>query len=632
MLKLPIIPIDEQSHISFKSKENLQNIQLFYHLDEEGVLNDIFDDLKIIVTKYQNLLYDIPFYSSIFEVKQPDIVEILKSLENNDEFFTNSDNNINFIVYIKNNYLGENQKLIIELLARNYQFISKRNYLYTHDCTEPSYWNDNTFTFTSKLYISEEYLNTNSCIEKIVNKYCTSSGKEKIDFISKKYLEFDKKSSKKDLKSLQREWKDFFYELKINDDIKLTNDELDMWAIDSQYSRRSTTGRIKNIPFIASAVFERGYGETTQKKIHINFSKFTKSDSVFFLKKIYDFVDDDTEEVYRRVSDFYREFKYNYVGVPWIATIKDEFPIFVTDKKYKIKDLYLEVDEDLQKYFYSLPQEYISKENENIERIFSFKKEPSLKEVLDLISHKKVKDFEDIKSIFKYIHFHYSLVEIELNEIPILKNKKIKYISIDELIWKNGKELKLNELETFYGSDYKQFFVEQVGIQETPTTEQYIEYLKPNPKNYIKIFHKFILHIEELLDDGEIPDIEDEKIFLVHKKLFSIDEIIFNDEGIKTTVIPNLFNINQKYLSTFEKIVNKYQVNRISDYSRETQVFNVETNEEIQAVYIKLLNFTLLTSSSDSLLKALNNSFPISFDIFLPFALLPLTVQLGFVV
>jgi len=590
LLKLPIIPIDEQSHISFKAQEDLENVQLFYHLDDEGVLNEIFDDLKVITTKYQKYLYEIPFYSDIFGVKKPDIIEILKSLGKMPDFFTSIDDNVNLLVYIKNNYLGNNQKYIIELLVKNYQFISKTNYLFKHDCEEPNYWNNNTFIVTSKLYISEEYLNTNSCIEKIVNKYCTSQGKKKIDFISGKYLEFDKKSSKKDLKSLQKEWRDFFNELKINDDIKIQSEELKMGAYGSVKYFDDTTS-IENIPFISSALFESAYSETTQE-IHIKFSKFTKSDSVFFFKKIYDFVDDDTEEDYRRVCDFDRVFDYNDTMVPWIEAIQDNYPIFVAKGKYKIKDLYLEVDDDLLKYFQSLPQEYISKENPNIERIFSFKKKPSLRDVIDLVSHEKVKDFEDIKSIFRYIHFHYREQDVELSEIPILKNKKIKYISTDKLIWKNGKELKLHELETSYGSDFKEFFIEQIGIQETPTTEQYIEYLKLNSQNYIKIFHKFILHIEELLNGGHCPNIEEDKIFLVQKKLFYIDEIIFNDEGIKATVIPNLFNVNQKYQSIFEKIVDRYQVNRISDYSREIKTFNAEDNEEIQAVYIKLLNFT----------------------------------------
>lgn len=318
--------------------------------------------------------------------------------------------------------------------------------------------------------------------------------------------------------------------------------------------------------------------------------KFQKKDSIFLFKKISLLNIGSTS--YDRVKSYYRGFTYRSVSVPWIAVLKDEYPIFKRNEKYKIKDFYIEVDEVLQKFFHSLPKEYLTKEDSNIDKIFNIKEKPGLDNIVELIKYKKVKNRKDIKLIFSYIHLNYPELELNLNRVPIFKKDKIEYVMLDKLIWKDGTELHLTELESSYGSDFKKFFVEQVGIQETPTIEQYIGYLKKKSKNHIKIFHKFILQIDKLLDTKDKYPLGGEKIFLANKELFSIDEIIFNDEGIKTTEIPNLFNVNQKIISMFERIVNEYKIKRISDYSRNIQTNDADNNEEIRDVYFKLLNFT----------------------------------------
>ncbi len=73
--------------------------------------------------------------------------------------------------------------------------------------------------------------------------------------------------------------------------------------------------------------------------------------------------------------------------------------------------------------------------------------------------------------------------------------------------------------------------------------------------------------------------------------MFSHDEIIFNDENIKTTTVENLFKPDQKILQSFQIIVNEYQIKKISDYSREIKISDDEPDDDIQDIYIKLLNF-----------------------------------------
>jgi hypothetical protein len=594
LFELPIIPLDQNDKIVFKTKKELSNFQLFFKLDDEGVLNDVFSNLKIISNYYQKYLQEFSFYCSIFYIKQPDIIEILKSLSLNEDFFTNIENNANLLVYIKNNYLQDNKQQIIELLAKHYQFLSKKKHLFKHDYTEANYWNENTPEFSTNLYISEEYLSSKNCIEKIVHRYCTNQGKENIAFISEKYLEYDKKTSPKDLKDLQKEWKSFFNELKINDEIKFENQKLEMWAYDSRDYTKRTSTNIKNIPFIASAIYER-YGE--DKILHFDIKKLNKEDSVFLFEKIIQ-VSDSLQKwkhynlTYKKVTSFYRDFQYEPTILPWIEVIRDSYPIYTKNKKYNIKEVYLEVDEKLKKYFHTLPKAYLSENKDTIKIIFNIEEKPSYKNIIELISNKKIKNFQDIKSLFLYIHNHYGEKNINLEEIPIDKDNQIKYIYKDNFIWKNGKELGLEELKIFYGEEFKEFFVTQVGVEEKPTDRQYISHLRKNPKNYKKIFYKFINEVDELLKQGENPDIKNENIFLCANDLLPLNKIIFNDEDIETTDIPNLFNLPQKYFSIFQNIVSKYQIDCISKYSREVKTYNDIPDDEVQDIYIKLLNYT----------------------------------------
>ena len=590
---LPIIPLDQNGTIVFKTKNKLKGVELFFKLDDEGILNNVFSNLKTVSTYYQNYLQEFEFYSSIFEIKQPDIIEILKSLKDNEEFFGNLENNVNLLVYIKNN-LQENKQQIIELLAQHYMFLSKRDNLIKHNYTEATYWNDNTSEFSTKLYISQEYLNSKNCIEKLVERYCSDQGKENIEFISEKYLAYDKKISKKDVKILQKEWKIFFDELKINDDIKFEDQKLEMWAYDSSNEKKRRTTNIKNISFITSAIYEKYGGKN--KVVYFDVKKLDKDDSLFLFIKIIQISSSLTKRdlTYRRVKDFYRVLRYEPIPLflPWIEVIRDNYPIYIEDTKYNIKELYLEVDENLKRYFYSLPKDYGIDKKDTITKIFTIKEKPSYQDIIELVVHKKIQTFEDIKLLFLYIHQHYGDTKIDLEEIPIYKDNQIQYIHKSKLIWKNGKELGLEELKICYGKEFKEFFIMQVGIAEKPTIEQYINHLQTKPKNHKAIFYKFISDVNELVEQGKEPDIKDEKIVLCENTLFSFEEIIFNDEEIKTTDIFNLFNLPQKYFSIFQTIVDKYNIDCINEYSREVTISDDKNDDNIQDIYIKLLHYT----------------------------------------
>lgn len=178
--------------------------------------------------------------------------------------------------------------------------------------------------------------------------------------------------------------------------------------------------------------------------------------------------------------------------------------------------------------------------------------------------------------------------EIEINEIPILKKDKIAYLKKDKLIWKDGKELGLIEIEPSYGDDFKKFFTEQINIPIKPTIEQYLEYLKTNPKNYKIAFNKFIV----LLSENETYEIEDEKIIFIKDKAFSFDEIIINDEFIGNNEhINNILSFEKKYESIYKKISEKYNLQNISKFEREYKISNSMNNDYILDIYLKLLHF-----------------------------------------
>ena len=89
---LPLIPFDDNGKITFESKDILGNTLLFFKLDDKGVLNEIFDDIKCISSKYYQKLEKISFYNDDFGIKQPDLIQILENL--NSDILNNIENNV----------------------------------------------------------------------------------------------------------------------------------------------------------------------------------------------------------------------------------------------------------------------------------------------------------------------------------------------------------------------------------------------------------------------------------------------------------------------------------------------------------------------------------------------------------
>ncbi|WP_323660161.1 sacsin N-terminal ATP-binding-like domain-containing protein [Aliarcobacter butzleri] len=580
---LPIIPIDDENkNIIFYSFEELKDYQIFFKLDEDGILNNIFANSKVISKKYKKQLETIKFYSSIFKIKHPNISDILESLSPN--FYENIENNVNLLVYIKDNYKTDEIN-IINSLAKNFKFLTKNNYIIPHKYNEGYSWRNEGITFSTEMYISKEYIASENCIENLVEKYCTNDGKKNIDFISDKYLEQDKKNSEKDIKTLKNDWNEFFSKLKINDELKLERFELEMYAYDSKSIRRRAVVNIDNIGFLSTPTFDSWNSNSTFIR-NFNLQKLNYEDSIFLFNKFKLLKLNYLE--YRRVTGFYRDFEYIWSTIPLKSFIESDFPIYINNQKFKIKDVYLNVDEKLKNFFNVLPTEYKFEDKENLLKIFNIKEAPTLDELVNLIIERKLEKFEDIKSTFKYIHYKWENKKIEINDIPILKKEKIEYVKKDKLIWKDGKELGLIEVESSYGDDFKKFFTEQINIPIKPTIEQYIEYLKTNPKNYKNAFNKFIV----LLSENEYYEIEDEKIVFIKDKAFSFEEIIINDEFIENNEhINNLLNFEKRNESFYKEISEKYNLQNISEFEREYKVSNSINNGDILDIYLKLLHF-----------------------------------------
>lgn len=589
---LPIIPIDENNEIKFYSKNELINIQIFFNLDDEGILNNVFPDLKIISKKYKEELEKIDFFSSIFEIKQPDISQILSSIS--DDFFSNIENNLTFLVYIKNNY-KHNENIIIDLLAQKYKFLTKNNNLIKH--VYQGHYN-NQPTFSTKLYISQEYLDVDNSIEQIVEKYCDDTGKKKVYFITDKYLEKEKQTSAKKEDELKKEWRDFFGKLKVNDAIKFEEFQLKMWAYDSKHCEKETSIDVYNIPFLTTPFFDY-FNKAKLYDTHLNLNNLTRQDSIFLYKlmlkleiQIDTYLWADNEFKYGRVQGFYREFEYTQTKTPWKSFIESDFPIYTDDKQhFKIKEFYLTVDEKLNKFFRVLPQDYKISNQEQVNIIFNVKNEPEFDDVLNLVKDKKFNNFEDIKTIFEYLHYKFKDKKLDFDVVPILKKEKIEFISKEKLIWEDGKELGLTEIKTSYGDDFKRFFIDQIGIVEKPTIGQFINHLKTNPKNYWSVFYKFISLLSQNIKVNE--NISNEKIVLIKNTFYSLREIIFNDEFLENcTHIENLLTIEKKYYSHFKNIIEAFNIQQLSSFNREYILCNRKDNDEIIDIYLKLLNFT----------------------------------------
>lgn len=539
---LPIIPIDEDGNVKFYSKKDIENYQIFFELDNHGVLNNVFPNLKIVSKKYREQIEKMDFFRSILEIKNPDIAQILSSIK--DDFFKNIENNVNLLVYIKNNY-EKNKDEIISLLEKNYKFLNKNNTFVQHD------YGDNYYqkTFSINLYISKEYIGDTNCIENIVEKYCNEAGKSRANFISEKYIEKDKLNSKKDIGILRKEWIEFFNKLKINDNLKIEN-HLD-------------------IPNISFFIAPDAYSK------YFMLDKLNKEDSIFLFRKIITSEAlfsgyDDLYTYLNRIPQYDRRKKDEYVSrqAPWVTFIKDNFPIYIKNEQLKIKDIYLNVDEKLEKFFKKLSKDYAILDVQKAKKIFNLKDKPTFEDVLHLVNTQILNDFEDIKSLFKYLHYEYEKTKISISQIPIFKDKKIEYVSKEKLIWKDGRELGLIEVESSYGDDFKRFFIDQLGIVEKPTIEQFVNHLKTKPKNYWNLFYKFISLLSKDIEKNE--EIREEEIILIGNVLYSFDEIIFNDELLENCDhIKNLLTIEKKYHSHFKNIIDAFDIELLSSFERE---------------------------------------------------------------
>lgn len=579
---LPLIPLDDNGKITFESKDILGNTLLFFKLDEKGVLNEIFDDIKYISKKYYQQLEKISFYSDNFGIKQPDLIQILENL--NSDILNNIENNVKLLVYIKNN-LGNRKDEILNLLRSKYKFFNKDNSIIGY--TEV--WKRNSgYINISPLYISKDYLESNNnCIENFVNKYCIVKSNKYFSFISNKYLEYDKENSDKDINDLKQEWRIFFSLLNINDNLKLVTEEIEMTVNDSQGDRRRADVSYENIPYIIVKERKYSYG---REEFHLNLDleNLNLNDSIFFFKKIIGLSNIDS--TYRKLIRFYREYKYTTTTVPWIEFIQNNYPIYIKNKQYRISDLYLSVDKKINKFFHTIPSEYIENPNLVNRDVFKLRDKPSKEDILSLIENEKPTNIKEAKDLFFYIKQHFD--EVSLSKIPIDGKETLEYLNTKHLIWENGKELNLIDVKPSYGKNLKSFFIDTIGIQEKSSVEQYIEFLKTRPKKYKATFYKFIQQLDKSLTDGKLLEITSLKLCKIGSNYYSFNEIIYNDEQFETNKIENLLTVDKKYHSVLLNIADKYNIEKMSNFDREIVIDNIEDDTEIYNIYIKLLNFT----------------------------------------
>jgi len=591
LIDLPIIPIDESEGILFYSKNQLEDTQLFFKLDNDGVLNDVFTKIKVISKKYCDKIEKISYYNEIFGVRYPSLTKIIESIKNDDSILKNTNSNIKLLNYVKNHYQKQenDEKEIIDLVKENYYFLTKNNQLIKQFVKIKNYWGDE-YEYESRLYISSAYLDNDQNIEKLINKYCVNKFSPEFDFISERYMDIDKQKTD-NLDSIKKEWMMFFEKLDINDSIKLVAETLEMGAHGSQqYHRKEAT--YKNIPFIAKGVFNYS---NENKQVNIKLNKLNKEDSIFLFRRICEINEEDST-YYDRVVSFYRNFNYEHVDVPWKETIKNIFPIYFNDIRYQVDEFFQEVDKEISSFFYSLPEPYVNNLNNTyrISRFFFVKESPKLKDIVNLISSGKINDLSSYKVIFKYLHFKFPDDTVNIDKIPIInKNKDLIFINKKKLIWENGDALNLINLSSTYNSDFKQFFINQVGIKENPSVEQYLNYLGgKSPKNYIKIFNQFVISLEKIIEKDEAPDISKYNIFHINNNSFNVYNIIYNDEDIKDDTLSNLFSVQKRIKPSFDNIAAKYNITKLSSFKREIYTSEVSEDNNIQHIYWKLLNFT----------------------------------------
>ena len=565
---LPIIPFDTDNGIEFKTKEQLGSIMLFYKLDEQGILKEIFSNIKNISTKYINKLEKVSFYKNKFGIKQPNLLEILDNLS--EDIIKNSDSNVKLLVYIKNN-LSKNKNKIIELLKKNYSFLSKEEKFI-------SYYQIN------RLYISKEYLVTDTCIENIVNKYCEVKSNQYFNFLTTKYLDYDLKYSEKSLEVLKQEWIDFLKLLNINDKLKIVTEVEEIRCLDSKSEFRYTNEYCDNIPFI-SIRDSNSYKDEFKQNLQLN--KLGLDDSIYLFKQIISLSKIELE--YRKVTDFYRDFKYKRKKIPWIEVIKNDYSIYINKKSYKISNFYTKTDKRISKFFYTVPKEYLTSNASNISTIFNLKNEPSNDEVISLINDEKLVDIKEVINVFIYLK-EKNIQAYSLIKIPIENNNSIQYINKSDLIWEDESELNLICIKKIYGEEFKSFFIDLVGIKEKPSIEQYRKFLLQQPNNYQKHFYKFI---EKLSEESYLPyDISDYKLCKINNNFYSFNEIVYNDEQLQIDNISNLLTIDKRYMSIFDKLIYKCKIKKLSSLKRDIVISNKQLDEDLYNIYIRLLNFT----------------------------------------
>lgn len=555
--RLPIIPVNNtQEIIEFYSADELNDFQVFFKLDKRGELNHIFPNSKVIAAKYVGQLEGIKFYSSILNIKQPIITDILNSLDQ--KFYEDDDNNTNLLVYIKNN-CGNEEDTIFECLSNEFWFLS-----------EPRNIPQELYIETAKnIYISNDYSNESiDTIDNLVNRYCDETGKTNTFFISGRYLEKDIELSDKSNEEIKREWVTFFNKIGINDEIRLN---------DSNNSN--------NISFLNK---------------NFKLKDLNKKDSVFLFNKLVSLVNQKPHIL----DDWY------YDSLDWRNLVKDCFPIYINDQQSAIKDIYFNVPKKLKDLCLQLPDEYRSGKFDIIKKIFNIKESPKVRDVLMLIKNKSLNEKNDAISVFKYLDSNTedSAEFNELIEIPVFNDDdSIIYVSRKQLIWDCGKEFKLINIKDSYDKALKDFFTNKMKIPTRPTVEQYLEYLKTKPDNYKKVFDLFI---ESLSSSEEIYDgLLDEKIVNINGDFASLRDVIINDEFIHSYNY-SLLNFDKRYKKNYEIISKKYDIRKISDCEREISIENEAEADQILDVYFKILNFTwdLLYSENADLFNKLKEN------------------------
>jgi hypothetical protein len=362
---------------------------------------------------------------------------------------------------------------------------------------------DKDYYKPSNLYLSRTY-STPYNLEKLF------SGIEDIHYVHKEYLkhtvsnqlsmrfvsEEDKVNHKKEKEKAGKEWRQFFKEIGVNLIPKVVERNKEKIDYDSRYYTRRTTVVEYSCPEICKIVDQKDIkkNEILGRILDDNWNSFKKY-IIWNDRKFYRNWYSSPQE-----ADWFQSLK----TTNWVPTNRGQVikPSLVWLNKPEIRDI----------LGATVSYSTISFKNEEFIKAIEIQSEISVRSVIHLLSNLVQKESNSKPKFLKLYTFlsdnykgNEELIRISFStkELLYVPDFSKKFITSQQVIWKNSHEV-FGDAKGYLDKHYpnlKSFFVDQLGINETPTPEDYADALRILMKKY------------------EIQDEDEKKILTIYKEL-----------------------------------------------------------------------------------------------------------------